>query len=472
MAEIKKRKKPLSVSPLKASQTIGASIAFLGIDRSIPMMHGSQGCTAFGKVFFVRHFREPIPLQTTAMDQASSVMGADENVILGLKTICEKTKPDLIGLPTTGLAETQGCDVQRNVAEFRERYPEFENVRIVPVNTPDFSGSFEHGYAAAVRAMIEELVPESDCAREKPRQVNVLAGPALSVGDVEWLSELIESFGLEPIILPDLSMSLDGHLTDRDFSPVSAGGMHVDKFLELGKSAATLVIGQSLTKAAEVLHARTGVPSYAFPHLMGLEANDRFIIALMEISGQGAPKRLERQRSQLQDAMLDAHFTLGQARIAMAGDPDLLIGFSDLLTQLGCEIVAAVAPANAPVLSQIAVDYVQIGDLEDLEKIASQHGAQLIIGNSHAVATSQRLGLPLIRAGFPQYDLLGGYGRCWSGYQASRQALFDFSNAITLHREHSIPPYYSIYSQKRPPHAKELIHDDQEAYQAGRYRIG
>src|SRR5512146_411229 len=100
---ILKRSKPLSVSPLKSSQTIGAALAFLGFNRAVPMLHGSQGCTAFGKVFFVRHFREPIPLQTTAMDQVSTVMSADENVILGLKTICEKSKPALIGLPTTSL---------------------------------------------------------------------------------------------------------------------------------------------------------------------------------------------------------------------------------------------------------------------------------------------------------------------------------------------------------------------------------
>ncbi|MCG7899539.1 MAG: nitrogenase iron-molybdenum cofactor biosynthesis protein NifN, partial [Candidatus Thiodiazotropha weberae] len=61
MTEIIKRNKALSVSPLKASQTIGAALAFLGFRRAIPMLHGSQGCTAFGKVFFVRHFREPIP---------------------------------------------------------------------------------------------------------------------------------------------------------------------------------------------------------------------------------------------------------------------------------------------------------------------------------------------------------------------------------------------------------------------------
>jgi len=62
MAEIIKRGKALSVNPLKASATIGAALAFLGFHRCIPMLHGSQGCTAFGKVFFVRHFREPIPL--------------------------------------------------------------------------------------------------------------------------------------------------------------------------------------------------------------------------------------------------------------------------------------------------------------------------------------------------------------------------------------------------------------------------
>ena len=142
---ILERSKPLSVSPLKASQTIGAVLAFIGIDRSIPLMHGAQGCTAFGKVFFVRHFREPIPLQTTAMDQVSSVMGADENIVEGLTAVCGKHKPSLVGLPTTGLAETQGADIRAPVKQFRKQHPEFDAIRIVPVNTPDYSDSFEIG---------------------------------------------------------------------------------------------------------------------------------------------------------------------------------------------------------------------------------------------------------------------------------------------------------------------------------------
>ncbi|WP_282189942.1 nitrogenase component 1 [Azospirillum argentinense] len=58
--------KAASTNPLKMSQPLGAALAFLGVDRCMPLFHGSQGCTAFGLVLLVRHFREAIPLQTTA----------------------------------------------------------------------------------------------------------------------------------------------------------------------------------------------------------------------------------------------------------------------------------------------------------------------------------------------------------------------------------------------------------------------
>lgn len=153
MAEIIQSKKALAVNPLKVSQPVGASLAFLGLARSLPLMHGSQGCTAFGKVFFVRHFREPIPLQTTAMDQVSTIMGADENIVEALRTLSDKSKPDIIGLVTTGLSETQGTDILRSVKEFRAAHPEFSQVAVVPVNTPDYVGCLESGYALAVEAL-------------------------------------------------------------------------------------------------------------------------------------------------------------------------------------------------------------------------------------------------------------------------------------------------------------------------------
>jgi len=452
MAEIQKRKKALSVSPLKASQPTGGSLACLGFDKAMPMLHGSQGCTAFAKVFFVRHFREPIPLQTTAMDQASSVLGADENVIEGIKAIAEKSNPALIVVLTTGLAETQGCDVHRNVREFRDKYPEYNHVAVVAVNTPDFSGCVESGYALTVYEIIKALVPDAAEAGTKPgnrqRQINVLTPPMLTPGDLETLRDTIEMFNLRPVFVPDLSESLDGVLTDDPFSPVTIGGTSISEVATLGEAKATFVIGPSLKKCGELLQERTGVPTVYFDHLYGLEANDALISALADISEVPVPPRIERQRMQLQDAMLDTHFMLGQLRVAIASDPDQLNAFVHLLTGMGAQVVAAVAPANAPILAKMPVDVVKIGDLEDLELTAKERGAQLLIGNSHAVHSAERLELPILRVGFPLYDIIGGYQKTWIGYKGTRQTLFDLANLVINFAHEDIEPYFSPYAQK------------------------
>jgi len=444
MTEIVLSKKALAVNPLKVSQPVGASLAFLGLGRSMPLMHGSQGCTAFGKVFFVRHFREPIPLQTTAMDQVSTIMGADDNVVIALETIASKSKPDVIGLVTTGLSETQGTDIHRSVREFREKHPEHADVTIVPVNTPDYVGCFESGFALALEAIIETLVPESATAGKRPKQVNVLASSMLTPGDTEAIREWVEAFGLRAVILPDVGDSLDGHLTDQPHSPYTLGGTPRVEIESMGESVATLVIGPSLYKAADLLKARTAVPDYRFDGLMGLDACDAFTQALAEISGKPVPARIDRHRAQLQDAMVDTHFMLGFARVGVAGDPDLLAQTARFIAGMGAEIVGAVSPAKGPALVDLPVKEVVIGDLEDLEKTIRKEGAQLLMANSHGAQTAERLGVALMRIGFPQYDLVGGYARTWVGYRGSRQALFDLANLI-LGAHHEIEPYRSIY---------------------------
>lgn len=444
MAEIIQSKKALAVNPLKVSQPVGASLAFLGLNRSLPLMHGSQGCTAFGKVFFVRHFREPIPLQTTAMDQVSSIMGADENVVEALRTLSDKSKPEIIGLVTTGLSETQGTDILRTVKEFRAAHPEFAGVAVVPVNTPDYLGCLESGFALAVEALIRTLVPASDCAGRRPKQVNVLASAMLTPGDIEAIKEWVEAFGLRPVVVPDIGDSLDGHLVEAEYSALTIGGTPRVEIEALGESVATLVVGPSLGKAADILKERTGVPDFRFTGLMGLDDCDAFTQALAEISGREVPAKVERQRAQLQDAMVDSHFMLGFMRVALAADPDLLGMQVRFLSGMGAEVVAAVSPHRHESLAALPLAKVIVGDLEDMEVAARAGGAQLVMANSHAVDTARRLGLPLLRAGFPQYDYVGGYARTWVGYRGSRQALFDLAN-LMLGQHHELEAYRSFY---------------------------
>jgi len=444
MAEIIHSKKALAVNPLKVSQPIGASLAFLGLQRSLPLMHGSQGCTAFGKVFFVRHFREPIPLQTTAMDQVSTIMGADENIIEALRSLSEKSRPDIIGLVTTGLSETQGSDIHRAVRDFRSAHPEFAHVAVVPVNTPDYAGCLESGYALAIEALIETLVPVSWSVGKRPKQVNVLASAMLTPGDIEAIKEWVEAFGLRAIVVPDIGDSLDGHLVDAEYSALTIGGTPRPEIGIMGESAATLVIGPSLHKAADILKTRTGVPDYRFAGLVGLADCDALTQALAAISGQPVPQKIERQRAQLQDAMVDSHFMIGFVRVALAADPDLLGMQARFLTGMGAQIVSAVSPAKAESLAGLQIASVIIGDLEDMEIQARAADAQLIIANSHAAESARRLGLPLLRAGFPLYDCVGAYARTWVGYRGTRQALFDLAN-LMLGQHHELEAYRSIY---------------------------
>ncbi|MBK7900420.1 MAG: nitrogenase iron-molybdenum cofactor biosynthesis protein NifN [Azonexus sp.] len=469
MAEIIQSKKALAVNPLKVSQPVGASLAFLGLARSLPLMHGSQGCTAFGKVFFVRHFREPIPLQTTAMDQVSTIMGADENVVEALRTLSDKSKPDIIGLVTTGLSETQGTDIKRAVKDFRAAHPEFAQVAVVPVNTPDYVGFLESGYALAIEAIIGTLVPEGRNAGKRAKQVNVLASAMLTPGDIEAVREWIEAFGLRAVVLPDIGDSLDGHLVEAEFSSLTLGGTPRSEIEIMGESVATLVVGPSLFKAANLLKERTGVPDWRFEGLLGLEDCDAFTQALATISEKPVPARIDRHRAQLQDAMVDCHFMLGFARLALAADPDLLGMQVRFLAGMGAEIVSAVSPHKHDSLAGLPIAQVIVGDLEDMENAARAHDAQLVIANSHAAETAGRLGLPLMRAGFPQYDHVGGYARTWVGYRGSRQALFDLAN-LMLRQHHELEPYRSFYwddardrSGSRQPHvspspATGLVH--------------
>lgn len=144
--------------------------------------------------------------------------------------------------------------------------------------------------------------------------------------------------------------------------------------------------------------------------------------------------------------MLDTHFMLGKTKVALGLEPDALKAFTDLLASLGAEAVAAVAAAAAPVLKRVTVPQVK---LDDLERLAREGDAELLVGNSHAAAIAARLGLPLLRAGMPLYDRVGAQQRTWIGYRGTCQTLFEIANLRLAEGRGSIAPYRSVYRRER-----------------------
>ena len=446
MATLVLGKKNCTENPLKSSAPLGAALAFLGIDGAVPLFHGAQGCTAFALVLAVRHFKEAIPLQTTAMRETTVVLGGKENLEEALVNVVGRMKPRLVGVASTALVETRGEDIAGSLAAIVADRRELDGTHVVFASTPDFEGALEDGWAKATSAILGSLVLATPPVRNPGNVINVLPGVHETAGSIAMIKRMIEAFGLVARVVPDLSGSLDGHVPD-SYVGTSLGGATVEDVASMADAIHTLAIGEHMRAPAEVLSARTGVPHAVLPTLIGLEPADRFVRLLMDLSGRPAPAPIRRERSQLVDAMLDGHFHFSGKRVAIAADPDLLAAMVGLFSSMGAEVVVAVAATkNSPLLRTLPCPEVVVGDLADLETLAERAGADWLVTHSHGRQAAERLQLPLFRVGFPIFDRLGHQHRALGGYTGTRELVFELANQ-QLERMHAPHPE----SLHRPP---------------------
>ncbi len=200
-----------------------------------------------------------------------------------------------------------------------------------------------------------------------------------------------------------------------------------------------LAIGEQMRPAALALQARCGTPFTLFERLTGLGPCDELMRVLSRLSGREVPPRLRRQRSQLVDAMLDGHFHLGNVKVAVGAEPDLLCATGHLLAEMGAELAVAVTTTPSPVLAALPTAEVVIGDLEDFELAAQAAGCQLLMTHSHGRQAAERLKLPLFRIGLPLFDRIGNAHRLSVGYRGTRTLVFELANALIEQQGHHGP---------------------------------
>ncbi|MBX4951293.1 nitrogenase iron-molybdenum cofactor biosynthesis protein NifN [Rhizobium binae] len=437
MARVVSQTKSAAVNPLKSSQPLGAAFAFLGVDGAIPVLHGSQGCTSFALALLVRHFNEAIPLQTTAMNEAAIIVGGADRLEEAILSLKARTRPRLIGICTTASVEARDEDVAGDVENIkRRRAMELVGTEVVVANTPDFDGAIEEGWSKAVTAVIESIA-RPDKQYRNPRKIAILPGWNLTVADIEHLRETAVSFGLDPVILPDVSGALDGSIPE-EWMPITYGGTKLKEIRGLGATMQCIAIGEHMRRPAEALQRLTGVPYVLFRSLTGLENVDRFIRVLAAMSRKQTPLNVRRNRMQLQDAMLDGHSHMAGKKIAIASEPDQLFQLSDFFTAMGAEIAAAVTTTGtSKALEMVPAKIVKVGDLSDLESLAAT--ADLIVTHSHGREAARRLGVPLMRVGFPMFDRVGSQHKPTILYRGTRDVIFELTNIIQANQSPPTP---------------------------------
>ena len=423
MTQVLKQQKPLHVNPFKLSQPMGALLAFLGVKGCMPLMHGAQGCTNFTKVFFTRHFLDPIAMQTTAVNDMTAVIDdGGSGIAEAVETISQGLSPELVGLFSTGLTDTKGDDLK----------PASDAIAApsVYVHTPDYEGGLESGFALTTQALMKQMIEPL----EHVNHTKALLLPHVSLQpiEVEKIKELLEEFGYEAYALPDLSTSLDGHLGERQAS-LSGGGITLDQLKKLGDCGLVVSIGHSQKESANVFcKIQKGATHLHIDSIGGLTDCDQFIQQLMELSGIEPSARIKRWRSRLCDMMLDVHFITGKNRFVLMGEPDMLLGLSHSLAEVGGKIPLAVSSVSSPVLKDVKADRVLVGDMEDVEKAADEY--DVVIGNYHAERMVKRLEKALVVRGYPNWERIGNQLTTDVLYEGSTYFLRELANVIIEER--------------------------------------
>ncbi|EWS65080.1 Nitrogenase molybdenum-iron protein beta chain [Hydrogenophaga sp. T4] len=147
----------LSVNPAKACQPLGAVYVANGFQKTLSFVHGSQGCVAYYRSHFSRHFKEPTSCVSSSMTEDAAVFGGLNNMVDGLANAYSLYKPDMIAVSTTCMAEVIGDDVDAFIKTSKQKGSVPDEFDVPFAHTPAFVGSHITGYDNALLGILRHF---------------------------------------------------------------------------------------------------------------------------------------------------------------------------------------------------------------------------------------------------------------------------------------------------------------------------
>ncbi len=431
----------LNINPCKMCMPLGAVTAFKGIEQSMVLLHGSQGCSTYIRRHMATHYNEPIDIGSSSLTEQGTVYGGAKNLKIGIQNIIKLYNPKIIGIATTCLAETIGEDVPRIISDFIEE-EDIKDVSIIPVSTPGYGGTQFEGYFMALLQIVKLLATNT---RENDK-INIIT-PNMNPGDVRYLKEILNSFEVEYILLPDVSRTLDAPYS-KEYKRIPNGGTKIEDIEAMAGARATIEIGVTVNEQhspGKYLEDTYGVPLYRIPMPMGLRNTDVLINVLSEIKGNTITSELKEIRGRLIDGMIDSHKYNGDGRAIIFGEPELVYGITSLCMENGIKpLLVATGGKSEKLKSRLIKNYPKLEksclilddiDFQTIQTYVKKLNANILIGNSDGKFVEEKEGIPLVRIGFPVHDRVGAQRKVNIGYEGSLRFLDDITNTILERKE-------------------------------------
>ena len=434
-----------SCNACKQCAPLGACIAFRGMAGSLPMLHGSQGCATYIRRYLISHYREPVDIASSNFSEETTIFGGNRNFNAGIQNIISQYHPAVITIASTCLAETIGEDVQRLINEYRSVNAANPGLpEMICASTPSYSGTHYDGFHQAVYAVVKAL---ANANGNTGRHINLFSN-FISPEDIRHLKEITTDFGIEAMLFPDYSDTLDGASCDT-YQRIAGGGTTIDELRRSGSARLSVELGHILNSAGkygiqsagEYLHdrfdvvlKRTGLP-------VGINETDKFFALLEKISGRPAPEKYASQRGRLVDLYMDGHKYVSNKRAVVYGEEDLVVGLSAFLAETGIKPVLIASGGESGKLRETL--QTALGDLwsdeyrvahgitfDKMEEMMRGLPADLMIGNSKGYYISRKMDVPLLRVGFPIHDRIGAAHQKLLGYEGATSLFESIVNTI------------------------------------------
>ena len=436
----------LTINPAKACQPLGAVFAAVGFEGTLPFVHGSQGCVAYYRSHFSRHFKEPTSCVSSSMTEDAAVFGGMNNMVDGLANCYNLYKPKMIAVSTTCMAEVIGDDLNAFIKGAKEKGSVPMDFDVPFAHTPAFVGSHVTGYDNVMKGILEHFwdgkagtVPKLE--RTPNEKINFIGGfDGYTVGNLREVKRLLNLMGVEHTILGDNSDTWDTP-TDGEFRMYD-GGTTLEEAANAVHAKATISMQEFSTEKTLPYIAARGQQVAAFNHPIGVAATDKLLLEISRITGKPIPEAITRERGRLVDAIGDSSAHIHGKKFALYGDQDLTLGLAGFLMELGAEPVHILSTNggkawDARVKALLASSpfgkncHAYAGkDLWHMRSLLFTEPVDFLIGNTYGKYLERDTRTPLIRIGFPIFDRHHHHRYPVWGYQGGMNVLVTILDKI------------------------------------------
>ncbi len=448
--EVINRERTGVINPIFTCQPAGAQFASIGIKDCIGIVHGGQGCVMFVRLLISQHLKESFEIASSSVHEEGAVFGALKRVEEAVDVLLMRyPHVKVIPIISTCCTEVIGDDIDGVVTKLnegllKEKYAGRE-VHLIAIHTPSFVGSMITGYDLSVKEFVKYFATKTEpCGK-----INLITG-WVNPGDVTELKHLLSEMKIDATVLFEIE-NFDSPMMPEG-NHVSHGDTTIADLQGTANAIGTIALNRfEGGKAALFLEEEFQVPAVISPTPIGIRNTDTFLANLKKMTGKSIPESLVRERGKAIDAITDlTHMFLADKRVAIYGNPDLVIGLAQFCLDLEMRPMILLLGDDNPnytkdpriVELQKNVDYdmkiVNNADFWELENRIKNEGLELdlILGHSKGRFISIDYNIPMVRVGFPTYDRAGMYRYPVVGYSGATWLAEQMANALFTDMEH------------------------------------